>query len=57
MNLEWMRLLASMTFRRLDDFFANCTVPGHSGLDLEHQPEFTLASPWLVAAKDRNQNS
>jgi len=34
----------------LDAFFAQYTVPGHSGLDLEHQPECTPASPWLVAA-------
>jgi arylsulfatase A-like enzyme len=35
----------------LDQFFAKYTVPGHSGLDLEHQPEFTPSSPWLMATK------
>jgi choline-sulfatase len=38
---------------QLRQFFAKYTVPGHSGLDLEHQPECTPASPWLVAARDR----
>lgn len=37
--------------REIDEFFAKYTVPGHSGLDLEHQPECTPASPWLVAAR------
>lgn len=41
----------------LDTFFAKYTVPGHSGLDLEHQPECTPASPWLVAAKDQKRRS
>lgn len=36
----------------LDQFFAKYTVPGRSGLDLEHQPECTPASPWLMAAKE-----
>ncbi|MEO6803055.1 MAG: sulfatase-like hydrolase/transferase [Granulicella sp.] len=35
----------------IDQFFAKYTVPGHSGLDMEHQPECTPASPWLVAAR------
>lgn len=35
----------------LDQFFAKYTVPGHSGLDLEHEPVCTAGSPWLVAAK------
>jgi arylsulfatase A-like enzyme len=34
-------------------FFADYTVPGHSGLDLEHQPECTPDSPWIAAAKER----
>jgi len=33
----------------LDQFFAKYTVPGHSGLDLERQPQCTPASPWLAA--------
>jgi len=41
----------------LDQFFAKYTVPGHSGLDLEHQPECTPASPWLVAAKEHQQST
>jgi arylsulfatase A-like enzyme len=36
---------------QLDQFFAKYTVPGHSGLDLEHQPECTESSPWLAAAR------
>jgi arylsulfatase A-like enzyme len=36
----------------MDQFFVKYTVPGHSGLDLEHQPECTPASPWLVAKND-----
>ena len=35
--------------RQMNDFFAKYTVPGHSGLDLEHQPECTPGSPWIVA--------
>ncbi len=35
----------------IDAFFAKYTVPGHSGLDLEHQPMATPASPWLRAVK------
>ncbi len=35
----------------LDQFFAQYTAPGHSGLDLEHQPECTPTSPWLEAAR------
>lgn len=34
-------------------FFARYTVPGHSGLELEHQPECTPQSPWIVAANER----
>ena len=37
----------------LDQFFAKYTVSGHSGLDLEHQPRCTPASPWMEAAKKR----
>ncbi len=36
----------------LDQFFAKYTVSGHSGLDMEHQPEFAPSSPWLKAAKN-----
>lgn len=38
----------------IDQFFAKYTVPGHSGLDLEHQPECTPASPWLKAVQERH---
>lgn len=40
----------------LDRFFSRYTVPGHSGLDLAHQPECTPASPWLVAANQHRQH-
>ena len=40
----------------LDQFFAKYTVPGHSGLDLEHQPECTPASPWLAAARQKKNS-
>jgi len=36
----------------VDQFFAKYTVPGHSGLDLEHQPKFAPSSPWMKATKD-----
>jgi len=36
---------------QLAGFFSKYTVPGNSGLDLEHQPMATSASPWLEAAK------
>lgn len=36
---------------QLDQFFVKYTVPGHSGLDLEHQPACEEDSPWLLAAK------
>jgi choline-sulfatase len=32
---------------QLDRFFAQYTVPGHDGLDLEHQPLCTPESPWF----------
>lgn len=38
---------------KVDQFFAKYTVPGHSGLDMEHQPECTPASPWILAARVR----
>jgi len=40
----------------IDRFFAKYMAPGHSGLDMEHQPECTPASPWLVAARDHQQH-
>jgi arylsulfatase A-like enzyme len=33
---------------RLDEFFRKFTVAGRSGLDVEHQPIATPASPWLT---------
>jgi arylsulfatase A-like enzyme len=36
---------------QIDRFFADYTVPGHSGLDLEHQPECSPVSPWIRAVK------
>lgn len=35
----------------LADFFAKYTIPGHSGLDMEHQPIATPTSPWIRAVK------
>lgn len=35
----------------LDEFFAKYTVPGRSGLDLEHQPDCNGGTPWIRAAK------
>ena len=37
--------------RLLDEFFSTYTVPGHSGLDLEHQPIANTDSPWLRAVQ------
>jgi arylsulfatase A-like enzyme len=37
--------------RQMEDFFDKYTVQGHSGLDLEHQPECTAGSPWLIAVE------
>lgn len=35
----------------IESFFAVYTLPGHSGLDLEHQPMATPASPWIKAVE------
>jgi arylsulfatase A-like enzyme len=43
--------VASGMDRQMEDFFERYTVAGHSGLDLEHQPECTGGSPWLVAVE------
>ncbi len=40
---------------QLDAFFAIYSVPGHDGLNLEHQPLATPQSPWLVAAKSKSK--
>ncbi len=38
--------------QQVDKYFAQYTVPGHSGLELKDQPKFTKgASPWEIAAK------
>jgi arylsulfatase A-like enzyme len=34
---------------QVEAFFSKFTTPGHSGLDLEHQPMATPDSPWLTA--------
>jgi arylsulfatase A-like enzyme len=39
----------------INSFFATYTVPGHSGLDLEHQPMATPASPWIRAVEMKRQ--
>ena len=51
-NPQYAQLIQPMS-RQLDEFFSRYTVPGHDGLDLEHQPLATPTSPWLVALKDR----
>jgi choline-sulfatase len=33
----------------LDRFFAQYSIPGHDGLDMEHQPIATDLSPWIEA--------
>ena len=43
--------------QELDNFFAKYTVPGHSGLDLEHQPLCTKASPWLAAVRAQQREN
>ena len=51
---QYRHIIEQMT-SRLDEFFSSYTVPGHSGLDLEHQPVATAASPWLKAIGIRKQ--
>jgi len=41
---------------RLNRFFETYTVAGNDGLDLEHQPEATPQSPWVVAAKAKTSD-
>jgi arylsulfatase A-like enzyme len=36
----------------IDRFFARYTIPGHSGLDLEHQPSPYSAAPWRRDEKE-----
>jgi len=36
----------------VDQFFAKYTVPGHSGLEVEHQPKCTPSSPWTRTISD-----
>ena len=45
---QYRQVIEQMT-SQLDEFFSKYTVPGHSGLNLEHQPVATAASPWLKA--------
>jgi arylsulfatase A-like enzyme len=49
---EYKELIDRLT-GELDGFFANYTVPAHSGLDLENQPMATPASPWIKAVELR----
>jgi arylsulfatase A-like enzyme len=44
-------LLIQKLSEEINSFFAAYTVPGHSGLDLEHQPMATPASPWIKAVE------
>src|SRR6185312_2494094 len=39
--------------QQMTRFFERHTISGHSGLDLEHQPECTPASPWILAAQEQ----
>ena len=52
-NEASLKSVVQVLSAQLDRFFAKYTVPGHSGLDLEHQPVCAEASPWLVAANSR----
>ncbi len=56
-NNPSLKLIAQQLSTEMDRFFAKYTVPGHSGLDLEHQPECTPSSPWLAAAKSITKHS
>jgi arylsulfatase A-like enzyme len=47
---QYSRIIKQMT-DQMEEFFSKFTSPGHSGLDLEHQPMATPESPWLAAEK------
>ena len=47
---KYEHLISELT-EEINRFFAIYTVPGHSGLDLAHQPMATPASPWLKAVE------
>jgi len=47
-----LRPIVEQLAGELDQFFAKYTVPGHSGLELEQQPECAPDSPWLAALKN-----
>ena len=40
----------------INEFFAKYTVADHSGLDLEHQPIATNASPWITAVRMQKEH-
>jgi len=52
---EHAERIASMR-KAIEAFFAVYTVPGHSGLELEKQPEATPDSPWLHAVHLQKRN-
>jgi len=41
----------------IDQFFSQYSLPGRTGLDLEHLPDCNPRSPWLLAAKNRARRS
>ena len=54
-NLQHLHVVRELS-TAIDLFFAQYTVPGHSGLDMMNQPECTPASPWLVAERQYRQH-
>jgi arylsulfatase A-like enzyme len=52
-NPLYSGLIKSLS-NQLNEFFSKYTAPGHSGLDMEHQPVATPQSPWLKAVEMRN---
>ena len=51
---KYRQVIQQMT-DHLNAFFLNYTIPDHDGLNLEHQPMATPASPWLEAVKLKKQ--
>ena len=51
-NPSYSQLILQLS-SQIEKFFAVYTLPGHSGLDVEHQPIANAESPWLPAAVAR----
>ncbi len=49
-NASYAQVTNDMS-KMLQDFFSTHTIPGHSGLDLAHQPVANMDSPWLRAVR------